>query len=380
MSFRNQRPVTFIKNVNRRRFLKTLVSAGVFAGLPLHASARELVDMRRISTNGIELAMYDMGAGPTIVLLHGFPGLAYSWRHQIPALVSAGFRVVVPDLRGYGQSDAPAAVKDYDIQELASDVVGLLDELGIEKAIFMGHDWGGILAWQMPLIHPRRTAGVISVTTPFIPHWMLWLHPDLIDAVLPDGRHFSADPMVDPVEQMREVYSPEMYVLKFINGTTADKVMNDDIALALQTSMRKGLLTQADWKTLPSEAANMEYYGQPPAGQLPGTDVLDAAELGFYVKNFNRTGFTPGINWYRNLSRNWKAGLELDQTIHVPSLMVSAQNDVVLRPSMTEGMERYVKDLQKHVVPNSWHFLPEEKPEEVNQIVVEWLDYRFPAR
>ena len=335
--------------------------------------------MRMVETNDIRLAVYEAGSGPAIVLLHGFPGLAFNWNRQIPALVEAGYRVIVPDLRGYGQSDAPKAVEAYDIAHLTGDVVGLLDALGIEKAVFMGHDWGGLLAWQMPILHEDRVAGVIGVSTPYIPHWMLWLHPDLVAAALPDGRSFTADPAVDPIAQMREVYSPEMYVLLFQDSHAADDAMNADTRGTVRGSYRKDLITADEWGDLPPEVANMEYYGQPLPPRFPGHDVLSAGERDAYAQAFKRTGFTPGIDWYRNISRNWKAGLDLDQTIRVPSLMVSGANDVVLRPGMTDGMADYVEDLERHVVPDCWHWLPNEKPRELNRLAVDWLGRRFPA-
>ena len=230
------------------------------------------------------------------------------------------------------------------------DLVGLLDALDVEKAVFMGHDWGGLLAWQMPLFHEARVAGVIGGNTPFIPHWMLWLYPDLVEAALPRGRAFSPDPGVDPIFQMREIYSPGMYVLMFQDGRMADDAMNRDPRSALRNAYRKDLITSADWNELTPDIANMEYHRKPLPDQLPGRDVLNAQELDFHVKPFERTGFTPAINWYRNLSRNWKMGLDVDQTIRVPSMMVSAANDVVLRPSMADGMDAYVADLEKHVV------------------------------
>ncbi len=333
---------------------------------------------RYIKTNGIRLSVHEAGAGPAIVLLHGFPGLAYSWRHQVSALAAAGYRVIVPDLRGYGRSDAPAAVESYDIDHLTRDLVGLLNALHLEKAVFMGHDWGGILAWQMPLLHADRVAGVIGINTPFIPHWMLWLHPDLVAAALPKGRRFVADLRVDPVEQMRQVYSPNMYVLMFQSGKAADQAMDRDPRGTLRASYRKNLMTNAAWDKLEPEVANMEYYGQPLPEVLPGKDVLTDSELDFYSGEFAQTGFTPAINWYRNLSRNWRAGLAVDQTIRVPSLMLSAEHDVVLRPSMVDGMKDVVPDLERHVVQDCWHWLPEEKPEELNRLALSWLRRRFP--
>jgi soluble epoxide hydrolase/lipid-phosphate phosphatase len=315
-----------------------------------------------------------------VVLLHGFPGLAFTWRHQIPAFSAAGYRVIVPDLRGYGRSDAPAPVEAYDIHQLTADLVGLLDALGLKKAVFMGHDWGGLLAWQMSLLHPERVAGVIGVNTPFLPHWTLWLHPDLVTAALPEGRSFVANPSADPIAQMRQVYGPDMYVLMFQDGKRADAAMNLDPRGTLRSAYRKGLMTSADWNKLPREVANMEYYGKPLPDRLPGRDVLTSHELDFYAAQFDRTGFTPAINWYRNLSRNWETGLDLDQTIRVPSMMVSAANDVVLRPSMVSGMSAYVPDLEKHVLSDCWHWTPEEKPDELNRLAISWLQRRFPPQ
>jgi pimeloyl-ACP methyl ester carboxylesterase len=368
-----------MSDLSRRSLLVGLGAAAVSSAVPSFAAGATMPPFKMIRVNGINLAVHEAGSGPAVVLLHGFPALAYSWRHQIPALAAAGYRVIVPDLRGYGRSDAPDRVEDYDIAHLSGDLVGLLDALGIERAIFMGHDWGGLLAWQMPLLHKQRVSGVIGVNTPFIPHWMLWLHPDVVRAALPQGRTFTSDPMVDPIDQMRQVYSPEMYVLKFQDGRSADVAMARDASGSLRASYRKGLMTNAAWGDLPAEVANMEYYGKPLPKQLPGRDVLTAQELDFYARQFRRTGFTPGINWYRNISRNWRAGLELDQVVRVPSLMVSGEYDVVLRPSMAAGMEAHVPDLERHVVADCWHWLPEEKPQELNRLAISWLKRRFPS-
>lgn len=373
-------------NIFRRCVLGVLGAAVLFAITPSSALATLALNepptmppVRMIKTNGINLAVYEAGTGPAIILLHGFPGLAFTWRHQIPALVDAGYRVIAPDLRGYGLSDVPTKVEDYDIAHLTADVAGLLDALEVEKAIVMGHDWGGLLAWQMALFYEERVAGVISLNTPHIPHWMLWLHPDLVRPALPEEHDFKADPNVDPIEQKREVYSPQMYVLMFQDGHVADEMMNKDVRATLRSALRKDLGTPSDWDKLPDAAVNMEYYGQNLPAKFPGKDVLNSSELDFYVRRFERTGFTPAINWYRNISRNWQAGLDVDQTIRVPSLMVSAANDVVLRPSMAEGMDAHVTDLEWHVLADTWHWTPEERPKELNRLVISWLERRYPS-
>src|ERR1700690_4392220 len=120
---------------------------------------------RYVETNGIRMAVYEEGKGPPVVLCHGFPELAYSWRHQIPALAAAGFHAITPDQRGYGLTDRPQPVDAYDIHYLTGDLVGVLDAMKLEKAVFVGHDWGGIVAWGMAQLHPKRVAGVIGVNT-----------------------------------------------------------------------------------------------------------------------------------------------------------------------------------------------------------------------
>lgn len=145
-------------------------------------------------------------------------------------------------------------------------------------------------------------------------------------------------------------------------------------------SMRRTIGIQPLWGELPAFVVNMEYYGKPIPAELPGKDVLDADELDVYERNFARTGFTPAINWYRNISQNWKAGLAVDQNVRVPALMISAEHDVVLRPNMAKGMRDHVPQLETHVIPDAWHWTPEEKPEEVNQLTIDWLQRHHPAR
>lgn len=366
----------------RRTVLAGVAAASLIAAVPAIGSqttaAPIMPPVEMVDTNGIKLAVYEAGSGPAVVLLHGFPGLAFTWRHQIPVLVDAGYRVIVPDLRGYGLSDIPEDVEDYDLARLTGDVVGMLDSLNVEEAVFVGHDWGGLLAWQMALFHKERTRGVVSFNTPHIPHWGLWLHHELVASVLPDGASFTFDSQRDPIAQMRDVYSPGMYVLMFQDGDKADTAMNNDPRGTLRAALRKELGTPDGWGQMPVELKNMEYYGQAAPTEFPGQDVLSAEELDFYVSQYERTGFTPAINWYRNITRNWEAGLDVDQTVRVPSLMISAENDAVLRPGMTDGMDAFVSDLERHVIADAWHWTPEEKPEEANQIVLEWLQERFP--
>lgn len=334
---------------------------------------------RYVETNGIRMSVYEAGEGPAIVLLHGFPELAHSWRNQMLVLVDAGYRVIAPDLRGYGLTDRPAAVEDYDLAHLMGDLVGLLDVLDIEKAVWMGHDWGGILAWQMPLFHPNRTQGVISVGTPHIPHWQFWLQPELIAGLAPEG--FIPDPRADPVQQMRQVYSSDMYVLMMLDGDEGDRLLALDPARSFRSMVRKNIIAPGDYFSLPAEYRQMAFFsplGLPEAALL-GEEILTVDELAFFASTYQNTGFTPAANWYRNLSRNWEAGLTVDQTVRVPSLMIAASDDVVFTPRMAEGMHDHVPDLEIVLIPGAGHWTQLEKPQAVNEASLAWLEKRFPS-
>src|SRR5436190_7092530 len=184
----------------------------------------QMPPVKRAHVNGIELAYYEAGPreGVPVILCHGFPELAFSWRHQIKALGEAGRWVIAPDQRGYGLSSKPDGVENYDIDHLTGDMVGLLDHLGVEKAIFCGHDWGGIVVWQAPLIHPTRVAGVIGLNTPFMPR-----------------------APADPIAIMRQRFGPDMYIVWFQTPGVADAVLGADVDKTMRFFMRKPAALQA---------------------------------------------------------------------------------------------------------------------------------------
>jgi len=320
--------------------------------------------------NGVRLAYYEAGprGGVPVILCHGFPELAFSWRHQLKALAEAGRWVIAPDQRGYGLSSRPEAVEDYDIAHLTGDMVALLDHVGAEKAIFCGHDWGGIVVWQAPLRHPGRVAGVIGLNTPFMPR-----------------------APADPIEIMRRRFGEDMYIVHFQRPDEADTVLNGNVAKAMNFFLRRPLAGQlpsggvsgsvlSDGERAPGESAfalirMLEAYD--PAFD-PRETFLTADELAVFVDTFERTGFTGGVNWYRNMSRNWRASEGTSDHIAAPSLMVMAELDAVLPPSAADGMEAWVPDLEKALIARSGHWTQQEQPEAVNAVIIDWLDRRFP--
>jgi len=313
----------------------------------------------RIKTNGIDMAVYEAGPkdGVPVVLCHGFPELAYSWRHQLPALSAAGFRVLAPDQRGYGLSSRPEAVTDYDMAHLTGDLVGLLDAYAIKDAVFVGHDWGGLVVWQLPLFHPNRVRGAVGVNTPFL----------------------ARGPM-DPIAGMRMVFGEDMYIVYFQKPGAADAVLAADVGKAFRFFMRKSGIKAADYAKLPAEQRNLalvKALQSDEAGWGGGEPLLNDPEMKFFVDTFTRTGFTGGINWYRNFTRNWEKSEGVEQRVRVPGLMIMAEDDVVLSPAMADGMEQYVPDLEKTLIKNCGHWTQQEHPDEVNAILIDWLTRRF---
>ncbi len=310
---------------------------------------------RTVTANGIRLAVRDEGQGPAVVLLHGFPELAYSWRHQIPALAAAGYRVLAPDQRGYGDTERPADVAAYDIHHLTGDLVGLLDALAIERAIFVGHDWGGLVGWMMPLLHPARTAGAVGVNTPYLPR----------------------SPMA-PLPLIRAGFGESHYMVHFQEPGVADAGLARDVRRTFTSLMRKNVAPEAVMERL--AARGMVNMVQMVESEPLGDPLLSDDEIAVYVDTFGRTGFTGGINWYRNLDRNWETTPQLDGAqITVPSLMVTAEWDVALPAAMAEPMKSLVPDLEMVMLERCGHWTQQERPDELNRILLDWLRRRFPV-
>ncbi len=313
---------------------------------------------KTVRTNGIDIAVYEAGPkdGFPVVLCHGFPELAYSWRHQIPALADAGFRAIAPDQRGYGGSSQPSDAAAYDMPHLTDDLAGLLDALELKKAVFCGHDWGGIVVWQMPLYHPARVAGVIGVNTPFFPR-----------------------PPIDPIAIMRSMFGENMYIVFFQKPGIADALLAKDVAKTFRFFLRKNVITAADYAKLPRQARNLELIHalQTDESTWAGEPLMPPEDLKVFIDAFARTGFTGGINWYRNMSRNWELSDRMEQKVRVPSLMIMAEDDIVLSPAMADGMERFVPDLEKVLIKRCGHWTQQEHPEETNHAMIDWLKRRF---
>jgi epoxide hydrolase A/B len=305
-----------------------------------------------ISTNGITMHVALQGDGPLVVLCHGFPELWYSWRHQIEALAGAGYRVAAPDQRGYGQTDRPDAIADYDIIHLTDDLLGLLDALGEERAVFVGHDWGAPVVWNLSLRAPSRVRGVVGMSVPFLPR---------------------GD--VDPITTFDAIFGDNFfYMLYFQEPGVADADLGRDPRDTLRRFMVaiSGEGAGGAFRVLPRHGTRLADWLPEPKALPPW---LTPADLDYYVGEFERTGFTGGLNWYRNLRRNWELTEHLAKTkVEAPALFVAGELDPVVAMASPAGMDEWVPNLRgKVMLPGTGHWTQQERPAEVNAALIEFL-------
>ena len=320
------------------------------------------VQHRVVETNGLRMHIAEQGAGPLVVLCHGFPECWYSWRHQLPALAEAGFHAVAPDMRGYGQSDRPDAIDQYTLLHLVGDMVGLLDTLGVESAVIVGHDWGAPVAWHAALLRPDRFRAVIGLSVPFIPR-----RP------------------VRPTSTMPQTADAVFYQLYFQTPGVAEAEFEHDVGMTI-----RGLLYSASGDAPRDSAsrANPDTVGMVPrhGGFLSRSMVppslppwLTEGDIDFFVGEFTRTGFRGGLNWYRNIDRNWELLAPFaGACVNVPALYIAGDRDLVVAfRSMDQliiNLSQLVPHLQRMLMlPGCGHWTQQERPEEVNAAILDFL-------
>ncbi len=309
---------------------------------------------RFVDTNGVRLRVTEAGerGAPVVVLAHGFPELAYSWRHQIPALADAGYHVLAPDQRGYGGSSKPDAVDAYTVVDLSADVVGLLDDVGAEQAVIVGHDFGGVVAWGAPLLHPDRFAGVVGISFPPVPR-----------------------PRIPTTQAFRRVFGDNFfYILYFQEPGPADAELARDPA----TTMRRMMAPP----TPDGGAAAMRMLAPGPEGFIarmpePGRipPWLEQDEFDHYVTEFTNNGFTGPLNWYRCFDRNWELTANPPaSSITAPALFLGGSADPTLAYTPRDRVRDVVAGDYREVMIDGGHWLLEERPNEVNDALLDFLD------
>ena len=299
-----------------------------------------------VPVNGVELEVFEAGrgnAGNPAVLCHGWPEHAFSWRYQIPALAAAGYHIIVPNQRGYGNSSVPDEVTDYDIEHLSGDLVALLDHYGYQDATFIGHDWGAAVVWGLALLHPDRVNKIANLALPY--------------------QERTEKPWI---EFMEEIFGDDFYFVHFNRQPgVADAVLDENTSRFLRNMFRKNV------PPAPPEPG-MAMINLARSESAPGEPLMSDTELAVFVSSFESTGFTGSINWYRNLDRNWHLLGDVDPVIKLPTLMIYGERDSIPK---FDRLEEFVPNVEV-VSLDCGHWIQQEKPEETNKAIIQWLEQK----
>ncbi|CAG8490764.1 1242_t:CDS:10 [Ambispora leptoticha] len=300
--------------------------------------------------NGITLHFVDEGEerNEAIVLCHGFPDLWYGWRYQIPVLVKKGYRVIVPDLRGFGQTDAPRCPPEnlqlYGFKNICQDLVELTEQLNIRTAIYCGHDWGGMVVWRMAQYHPERVRAVISICTFYTP---------------PRDHYLSVEDIA------REMPSFQYQI--YLSHPKAEIELDSNVETALKALIRSSKKEEY-FKLFDGKV----YLGS--LNKAPKSAFISDKELDYYIAQYKARGFHGALNWYKTRKVNYQDEKGLRREINTPSLMITAGKDNILKPEFAKDMPKYCSDLVIEHVEESGHWMMIEQPQKLNEIITAFLD------
>ncbi|XP_021889244.1 uncharacterized protein LOC110808163 [Carica papaya] len=304
----------------------------------------EKIEHATVATNGINMHVASIGKGPVILFIHGFPELWYTWRHQLLALSALGYRAIAPDLRGYGDTDAPPSIESYTVLHIVGDLVGLLDALGIDQVFLVGHDWGAFIAWHFCLFRPDRIKALVNLSVALNPR----------------------NPVRKPVESFRALFGDDYYICRFQEPGEIEEEF-------AQVDTRK-LITcfLASRNPKPPRWPKEKGFRNIPEEPLPSW--LTEEDVGYYASKFSQKGFTGGLNYYRAMNLSWEliapwTGVQ----VKVPVKFIVGDLDITYNiPGMKEyihgdGFKKLVPFLQEIVVMEGVaHFINQEKPEEIS--------------
>ncbi|XP_057964788.1 uncharacterized protein LOC131155580 [Malania oleifera] len=313
----------------------------------------EKIEHRTVRTNGINMHVAEIGEGPAVLLVHGFPELWYSWRHQMVFLASRGYRALAPDLRGYGDSDAPPSAAAYSVLHIAGDLVGLLDALGLEKVFVVAHDWGAVVAWYFCLFRPDRVAAHVSLTVPFRPR----------------------SPLHKPLESMRAALGDDYYICRFQKPGEAE----EEFARHSTVNMIKKFFSLRDPRPLCVPKENG--FGGSPNDPVTSPSWLSEEDANYYASKFSQKGFTGGLNYYRCLDLNWElTAAWTGAQVKVPTKFIVGDLDLTYNtPGVKEymqsgGFKKDVPLLEEVVIMEGvGHFINQEKPDEINAHILDFI-------
>ncbi|XP_026444968.1 uncharacterized protein LOC113345407 isoform X2 [Papaver somniferum] len=301
------------------------------------------INHRMVDVNGINMHIAEKGQGPVVLLVHGFPSLWYSWRHQILSLAASGYKAVAPDLRGYGDTDAPISPQTYTCFHIVDDLVALIDILGQDKVFVVGHDWGAVMSWYLCLFRPDKVKALVNLSVAFTPRF----------------------PFVRPLTVLRAIYGDEYYMLRFQPGE-----MEAEFArVGTETVLRKFLSYHT-----PAPLKIPRDKGFAPEGQPTLPSWLSEEDIQYYTSRYEKSGFTGGFNYYRNINVNWELTAQwTGAQVKVPVKFMVGDQDlcyhmVGMKAYIHSGlMKRDVPFLQEVVVLKGvGHFIMEERADEIS--------------
>jgi pimeloyl-ACP methyl ester carboxylesterase len=310
---------------------------------------------RFLQANGLRHRVLEAGSGPLVLLLHGFPEGAHSWRNQLPALAEAGYHAVAPDVRGYGWTDAPADVASYRMRELVADAAGLVEALGEERAIVVGHDWGAQVAWHAALLRPDRFRAVAALSVPLGPR-----------------------PPAPPTAILRKRFEGVFfYMLYFQQPGVGEAELEQDVRRSLRLMY---FAASGDSSPVPG------FVGKPAGAKLLDGMIdpevlpswLTAADLDAYAAAFTHAGFRGALHRYRNMDRDWEDLADVaGAKVAIPALFIAGEKDMVIAmtgPDTFPKMKERVPDLRDVVlIPGAGHWVQQERPLETNRALLPFL-------
>jgi pimeloyl-ACP methyl ester carboxylesterase len=314
-------------------------------------------NFQHIAVNGVRLRCVVEGDGPLAVLVHGWPESWYSWRHQVAPLTGAGFRVVIPDVRGYGGSDKPQAIEAYDMAAMIGDVIGLIDHFDAPQAVLIGHDWGAPIVWNTAALHPDRVRAVAALSVPYAPR----------------GK-------ISSIALWRRIYAGRFfYQLYFQEPGVAEAEFEADVRTTLRKLYFAG---SGDYERGMFRADQASHSRMLDALPDPETFPawLSAADLDYFVSEFEAGGFRGPLNRYRNQQRDWEQLTALDGArIVPPACFIAGSRDGVLRfvpdVDLVEYMKRWIDDLRVcEVIEGAGHWIQQERPAQVNALLLRFLE------
>lgn len=311
---------------------------------------------RMIETNGIRMRVFEAGTGPAVLLIHGWPESWYSWRHQITQLAEAGYHVIAPDMRGYGDTDAPEEASQYRIDIIVDDVVGILDTLDIDQATIVGHDWGAMVVWHAALLKPERFNGVLAMSVPY------------------------AGPSKEaPLDTWKAAFGDNFFYILYHNetGGVAEAEYDANTRTFIEMLYTSPDTPRADpiiTDPLRSAGGWVGRMGAP----LERPEWLAAEDINYYVSEFERAGFRGGVNYYRNFDRNWHFMQGRDPVIGIPCAFLAGAADAVIGGADQDGlramMSPVMPDLREiTLVPKVGHWVQQEAPTETSDAVLRFL-------